>query len=76
MTIPSAWGRFAPAQADESTFGPKEASGTQSQENGDVIPSTQLRDTTVTKQEGHVAKPWAHLVAGGSVVSRNTYPLD
>ncbi|KAL9065144.1 MAG: hypothetical protein Q9161_008435 [Pseudevernia consocians] len=65
MTIPPALGRFAPAQIQESTPRSNEASWTQSREIGDVKTSTQLRHTTVIKQEGYVVKPWAHFVAGG-----------
>lgn len=65
MTIPPALGKFASAQTQGPTAGSNEAFLTQSREIGDVIPSTQLRGTTKTQQEGHVAKPWAHFVAGG-----------
>lgn len=37
---------------------------TQSREAGDVIPNTRS-DGLVAKQDGPVAKPWAHFVAGG-----------
>lgn len=75
MTILPALGKFAPAQIQGSTPGSNEASLTQSRENGDVIPSTQLRGTTITKQEGRLAKPWAHFVAGGYIILWNSCPL-
>lgn len=65
MTIPPALGKLAPAQIQGHTPGSNKASSTQPLEIRDVIPSTLSRGTTITKQEGHVVKPWAHFVAGG-----------
>ena len=65
MTVSPTLENFAPAQIQGPTPGSNEASLTQSQDIRDVITSIQDRDTTIIKQADHVAKPWAHFVAGG-----------
>ena len=69
MTISHTLGKFAPAQIQGPTPGSDEVSLTQLKEIEDVIPSIQCSRTTITEREGHVAKPWAHFVAGGYLLS-------
>ena len=65
MTISPALRTFVPAQIQGPTPGSIEASLTQSRETGDVIPDAQHKGAKIVQREGYVAKPWAHLVAGG-----------
>ena len=71
MTFSSASQRIVPAQIGQAS-GDTNAPHIQSRGAVDIVLEEDLHNVAVTSKESPAAKPWAHFVAGGYVLSSGT----